>query len=50
MAPTEAVFVVIEGYGESGSTNWTICVWRISVFTSRSVDMGSSAGTPAKSI
>jgi beta-lactamase regulating signal transducer with metallopeptidase domain len=50
MAPTEAVFVVMEGYGESGSTYWTICVWRVSVFTSRSADMGNNAGIPAKSI
>jgi BlaR1 peptidase M56 len=48
--PTEAVFVVVEGYGESGSSYWTICVWRVSVFTSRSTDIGSNAGIPAKSI
>jgi beta-lactamase regulating signal transducer with metallopeptidase domain len=50
VAPTEAVFVVMEGYGESGSTYWTLCVWRVSVITSRSADTGSNAGVPAKSI
>jgi beta-lactamase regulating signal transducer with metallopeptidase domain len=49
-APTEAVFVVLEGYGESGSSYWTICVWRVSVVTSRSADIGRNAGIPATSI
>ena len=50
VAPGEAVFVVIERVGESGSTNWTICVWRVAVFTPRSADIGNNAGIPAKSI
>jgi hypothetical protein len=48
----EAVFVVIQGqqYGEPGSSYWTICVWRVTVFNSRSGNIGNNAGIPAKSI
>jgi beta-lactamase regulating signal transducer with metallopeptidase domain len=49
--PTEAVFVVVEAYGgETGSSYWTVCVWRVSVFTSSSADIAGNAGIPAKSI
>jgi hypothetical protein len=52
IVPTEAVFVVMQGQtvGESGSAYWTICVWRVTVFNSRSGNIGNNAGIPAKSI
>src|SRR5581483_9697174 len=49
--PTE-VFVVMQGQsdGNSGPAYWTVCVWRVTIFNSRSGNINNDAGIPAKKI
>jgi beta-lactamase regulating signal transducer with metallopeptidase domain len=49
-APAEEVLVVMQAYGEPGSTGLTICVWRVTVLPLRSTGQGRTAVIPAKSI
>lgn len=49
-AAPRAVLVVMQGeqYGQPGSMQWTICVWRVMVWDSAHAPV--QKGTPAKSI